>query len=89
MKSAQIPSYFWFEYRKIQTRNNSVFGHFSRSGRCDVENETKSDVRFSICKKLKMNNKKNEKIFLTICLSVYNLTTNKNLTFSNSGTYCK
>ena len=24
-----------------------------------------------------MNNKKNEKIFLTICLSVYNLTTNK------------
>ena len=37
MKSAQIRSYFWSvfscirtEYRKIRTRNNSVFGHFSR-----------------------------------------------------------
>ena len=38
MKSVQIRIYFWSvfsciqsEYRKIQTRNNSVFGHFSRS----------------------------------------------------------
>ena len=38
MKSVQIQSYFWSvffriqsEYRKIRTRNNSVFGHFSRS----------------------------------------------------------
>ena len=38
MKSVQIRSYFWSvfsciqsKYRKIQTRNNSVFGHFSRS----------------------------------------------------------
>ena len=39
MKSVQIRSYFWSvfsciqsEYRKIRTRNNSVFGHFSCSG---------------------------------------------------------
>ena len=38
MKSDRIRSYFWFvfsciqlEYRKIRTRNNSVFGHFLRS----------------------------------------------------------
>ena len=38
MKSGQIRSYFWSvfscirtEYRKIRTRNNSAFGHFSRS----------------------------------------------------------
>ena len=38
VKSAQIRSYFWplffstrTEYKKIRTRNNSVFGHFSRS----------------------------------------------------------
>ena len=37
MKSVQIRSSLWFvfscirtEYRKIRTRNNSVFGHFSR-----------------------------------------------------------
>ena len=31
VKYVQIRSYFWSEYRKIRTRNNSVFGHFSRS----------------------------------------------------------
>ena len=38
VKSVQMQSYFLsvfsciqFEYRKIRTRNNSVFGHFSRS----------------------------------------------------------
>ena len=38
VKIVQIRRYFWSifscirtEYRKIQTRNNSVFGHFSRS----------------------------------------------------------
>ena len=38
VKSVQIQSYFWSvfscirtEYRKIRTRNNSVFGHFSCS----------------------------------------------------------
>ena len=38
VKSVQIRSYFWSlfsciqsEYRKIRTRNNSVFWHFSRS----------------------------------------------------------
>ena len=39
MKSDQIRSYFWsvisciqYDYRRIRTRNNSVFGHFSRNG---------------------------------------------------------
>ena len=38
VKSAQTRSYFWSvfsciqsEYRKIRTRNNSIFGHFSHS----------------------------------------------------------
>ena len=32
VKSVQIRSYIWSEYRKTRTtRNNSVFGHFSRS----------------------------------------------------------
>ena len=38
VKSVQMRSHFWSvfsciwtEYRKIRTRNNSVFGHFSRS----------------------------------------------------------
>ena len=31
VNSVQIRSYFCSEYRKIRTRNNSVFGHFSRS----------------------------------------------------------
>ena len=42
VKSVQIRSYFWSvfsciqsEYRKIQTRNNSLFGHFSRSDYID------------------------------------------------------
>ena len=41
VKSAQIQSCFWSvfsclqtEHRKIRTRNNSVFGHFSRSALC-------------------------------------------------------
>ena len=39
VKSVQIRSYFWSvfsciraKYRKKRTRNNSVYGHFSRSG---------------------------------------------------------
>ena len=31
VKSVQIRSFFWSEYRKIRTRKNFVFGHFSRS----------------------------------------------------------
>ena len=31
MKTVQIRSYFWFVFSCIRTRNNSVFGHFSRS----------------------------------------------------------
>ena len=32
VKNIQIRSYFWSEYRKILTRNNSLLGHFSHSG---------------------------------------------------------
>ena len=31
VKSDQIRSFFWFEYGKIRTEKNSVFGHFSPS----------------------------------------------------------
>ena len=31
VKSVQIRSYFWSVFSSIRTRNNSVFGHFSRS----------------------------------------------------------
>ena len=31
MKSVQIRSFSLFEYRKIRSRNNSIFGHFPRS----------------------------------------------------------
>ena len=31
VKSVQIRSFFWSEYRKIRSRKNSVFAHFSRS----------------------------------------------------------
>ena len=31
VKSIQIRSYFWAVFSCIRTRNNSVFGHFSRS----------------------------------------------------------
>ena len=48
VKSVQIRNYFWSvfsyirtEYRKIRTRNNSVFGHFSSSDN-NVENSSKS-----------------------------------------------
>ena len=33
VRSVQIRSYFWSEYRKIRTRNGSVFWQFSRSAR--------------------------------------------------------
>ena len=32
VKSVQIRSFFWSEYRKKRTRKNFIFGHFSRSG---------------------------------------------------------
>ena len=59
VKSVQIRSYFWSvfsciqpEYRKIRSRNNSVFGHFSRSGTLFVHknNETKnnSDLQYKV-----------------------------------------
>ena len=64
MKSAQIRSYFWSvfscirteyrdlhiqsEYRKIRTRNNSVFGHFSRSERLPKHIVTARAANFRI-----------------------------------------
>ena len=33
MKSVQIRSFFWSEYRKIRTRRNSTLRHFSRSAK--------------------------------------------------------
>ena len=52
VKSVQIRSYFWSifscirtEYRKIRTRNNSAFGHFSRIGwlrKSDLQAETEA-----------------------------------------------
>ena len=33
VKSVQIQSFFWSEYRKIRNRKNFVFGHFSRSAK--------------------------------------------------------
>ena len=43
VKNVQILSYFWSvfscirtEYRKIRTRNNSAFGHFSRSDKYTI-----------------------------------------------------
>ena len=52
--SVQIRSFFWSifyciwaEYRKIRTRKNSVFGHFSRSGnyRFFYDGEFKNDLK--------------------------------------------
>ena len=59
VKSVQIRSYVWSvfsciqpEYRKIRSRNNSVFGHFSRSGTLFVHknNETKNnpDLQYKV-----------------------------------------
>ena len=33
VKDVQIRSFFWSEYGKIRTRKNSVFGHFSHTGK--------------------------------------------------------
>ena len=38
VKSVQIRSYFWSVFSCIRTRNNSVFGHFLRSGKLDICN---------------------------------------------------
>ena len=56
VKSVQIRSYFWSvfccirtESRKIRTRNNSVFGHFSRSAYLPKRKEL-SALRQAPCK---------------------------------------
>ena len=55
MKSVQIRSYFWSvfsciqtEYRKIRTRNNSVFGHFSRT--MSIASSAHSYIKHDIAK---------------------------------------
>ena len=55
VKSVQIRSYFWSvfsciqsEHRKIRTRNNSVFGHFSRTEKRTGDNNFKTTIRQSL-----------------------------------------
>ena len=68
MKSVQMRSYFWSEYRKIRTRNNSVFGHFSR---CD---KIYLDIcRAAICHKvfgsqIRWNNEKVKKTSISFAI---------------------
>ena len=47
VKSVQIRSYFWSLFSRIRTRNNSVFGHFTRSATSASERYN-SHKRFSI-----------------------------------------
>ena len=56
VKSVQMQSYFWFlfsciptEYRKIRTRNNSIFGHFPCSA-CHIQYLTSVTSNRSICR---------------------------------------
>ena len=56
VKSVQIRSYFWSvfscirtEYRKIWTRNNSVFEHFSRNALLDAKNVWKLSLLLLNC----------------------------------------
>ena len=53
MKSLQIRSYFWSEYRKIRTRSNSVFGHFSRSVMASVKQPKKLNYKLKIPRSLR------------------------------------
>ena len=43
------------ECGKIRTRENSVFGHFSRSGRLEVTSQCISAISISTCKKKSWN----------------------------------
>ena len=54
MKSFQIQSFFWsvfsciqFEYGEIQTRKNSVFGHFSRGA--SIHKRNLHDDLYDLC----------------------------------------
>ena len=64
MKSVQIRNYFWYvfsciqsESRKIRSRNNPVFGPFSRSDRTE-NNQKKFKHQINFCKKLLRTKKK-------------------------------
>ena len=46
-QSVQIRSFFWFKYRKTQTRKNSVLGHSSRS--VNFINLRKTASRSNVC----------------------------------------
>ena len=48
LKSVQIRSFCWIEYRKIRSRNNSVFGHFLRSDIYFSLRHYRIDIFFSI-----------------------------------------
>ena len=62
VKSVQIRSYFWsvfscirIEYRKVRTRNNSVFGQFSRSD-CNTLTGAQIKIKFELFRILKVIN---------------------------------
>ena len=61
MESAQIRSYFWSEYRKTRTRNNSVFGHFSRSVK---SSRTAENLDVSSAKNLRLQSNPLSKSFI-------------------------
>ena len=48
VKSVQITNFFWFEYGKIRTRKNYVFGHFSHSVHFQEYNDQKKSVFFRV-----------------------------------------
>ena len=63
MKSVQIRSFFESvfscirtEYRKIRTRNNSVFGHFSRSGQYNNKYQNENENQSTSCEKCNNEN---------------------------------
>ena len=46
VKRVQIRSFFWFEYKKIRTRKNSVFGYFSHTVR--IKNTLNKCPRYTV-----------------------------------------
>ena len=95
VKSVEMRSYFWSEFsciqsecRKIWTRNNSVFGHFSRSyNNKELINNMfrfspSYDNNFCICKTCGTQIQKNKIKCQTVCnkLNAYNF--QKDLTHS-------
>ena len=59
VKSVQIWSYFWFEYRKTRARNSSVFGNFSRSDMSDYFSKSEletSQALLQACSEIRLMN---------------------------------